>query len=117
MVPGREFSMPFDATLATRVRKILGRRANFSGKRLFGGVGFLLSGNLCAAVWKEWLILRLGPDQAEAALREPFVKEFDVTGRPMRGWAMVDPGGLEGDDDVRRWCDAAIRFVKTLPAK
>jgi hypothetical protein len=109
--------MPFDATLAARVRKILRRRSNISEKKLFGGVGFLLSGNLCVAVWKDWLILRLGPEQAEVALREPFVKVFDVTGRAMRGWVMVDPGGLEGDDDVRQWCHAAVTFVRTLPAK
>jgi len=109
--------MAYDAALADRVRKILGRRANLSEKKMFGGVGFLLSGNLCVCVWKDWLIVRLGRDRAESALREPFVKVFDVTGRAMRGWVMVDPGGLEGDDDVQRWCDAAMRFVKTLPAK
>jgi hypothetical protein len=109
--------MPFDANLADRVRKILRRRTNISEKKMFGGVGFLLSGNMCVGVWKNWLILRLGPEQGESALREPFVKEFDITGRPMRGWVMIDPGGLEGDDDLRRWCDAAVRFVKTLPQK
>lgn len=109
--------MPYDQILAERVRKILARRANITEKKLFGGVGFLLSGNLSVCVSKEWLIVRLGPDQGEAALREPFVRPFDVTGRPMRGWAMIDPGGLEGDDDLHRWCSAAIRFVKTLPAK
>jgi hypothetical protein len=109
--------MPYDQTLAARIRKILARRSNISEKKLFGGVGFLLSGNLCVCVWREWLIVRLGPEQADIALREPFVKVFDVTGRAMRGWVMVDPGGLEGDDDVRRWCNAAVTFVRTLPAK
>lgn len=84
---------------------------------MFGGVGFLLAGNMCVGVWKEWLIVRLGPDRGEAALREPHVREFDITGKAMRGWAMVGPGGLEGDDDLRRWCDAAIKFVRTLPEK
>lgn len=109
--------MPYDPTLAARLRKILGRRANITEKKLFGGIGFLLSGNLLVCVWKEWLIVRLGSEQGDAALREPFVKVFDVTGRPMRGWVMVDPGGLEGDDDLHRWCNAAMKFVRTLPAK
>ena len=47
----------------------------------------------------------------------PHVKVFDITGKAMRGWVMVGPGGLEGDDDLRRWCEAAIKFVRTLPEK
>jgi hypothetical protein len=109
--------MSYDAMLAGRVRAILGRRKNITEKKMFGGVGFLLAGNMCVGIWKEWLILRLGPEQAEGALREPFVKVFDITGKAMRGWVMVSPEGLEGDDDVRRWCDAAVRFVRTLPGK
>ena len=109
--------MPYDPALAERVRKLVARRKNFTEKKMFGGVGFLLAGNMCVGVWKEWLIVRLGPDEAEAALREPHVKEFDITGKAMRGWAMVGPGGLEGDDDLSRWCEAAIKFVRTLPEK
>jgi hypothetical protein len=109
--------MSYDAALAERVRGQLGRRRGITEKAMFGGVGFLLAGNLCVCVWKEWLIVRLGIEQADAALREPHVRAFDVTGRPMRGWAMVGPGGLEGDDDLRRWCDLALRFVRTLPPK
>lgn len=109
--------MPYDPTLAARVRKVLARRQGVTEKRMFGGVGFLHAGNMCVGIWKEWLIVRLGPVQAASALREAHVKEFDITGRPMRGWAMVGPGGLEGDDDLRRWCTAALKFVRTLPEK
>jgi hypothetical protein len=109
--------MPYDAALAERVRKLLGRRKLITEKRMFGGVGFLLAGSMCVGVWKEWLILRLGPDQAESAVREAHVKEFDITGKAMRGWVMVGPGGVEGDHDLRRWCHLAVRFVATLPEK
>ena len=61
---------------------------------MFGGVGFLLHGNLLVGVWKESLVVRLGEDQGEEALKEPHVKEFDFTGRPMKGWAMVEPEGV-----------------------
>ena len=109
--------MAYDPMLAERIRRILRRRSNILEMKMFGGIGFLLAGNMCVAVWKDSLILRLGREQADCALREAFVKDFDITGRPMRGWVMVDPGGLEGDDDLQRWCAAAVKFVKTLPAK
>lgn len=109
--------MAYDATLAARVRKILARRKGVSEKKMFGGVGFLLAGNMSVAIWKEWLIVRLGREAADSALREPHVKVFDVTGRPMTGWVMVGPGGVEGDDDLRRWCEQSVKFVRTLPAK
>ncbi|MFO1093260.1 MAG: TfoX/Sxy family protein [Planctomycetaceae bacterium] len=109
--------MPYDQTLAERVRTVLGRRKGITEKKMFGGVGFLLNGNMSVAIWKQSLIVRLGPEQAELALREAHVKEFDITGKAMRGWAMIGPGGLEGDDDVRRWCERSLRFVRTLPGK
>lgn len=109
--------MVYDESLAARVRKVLGRRKGVSEKKMFGGVGFLLDGNMCVGVWKGSLILRLGPDQYEGALREPCVKEFDVTGRPMTGWVMVEPGGIETDEDLRAWVRRAVAFTGTLPAK
>lgn len=109
--------MVYDESLAARVRKVLGRRKGVSEKKMFGGVGFLLDGNMCVGVWKDSLILRLGPDQYEGALREPCVKEFDVTGRPMTGWVMVEPGGIETDEDLRAWVRRAVAFTGTLPAK
>lgn len=105
------------ADLADRVRAALSRRRGFDEMKLFGGVGFLLHGNLCVCVWKDFLILRLGVDAAEEALRQPFVKEFDVTGRTMTGWAMVALEGLDDDDELRDWVNQSIAFVKTLPRK
>ena len=69
---------------------------------MFGGVGFLLNGNMLVGVWKDSLIVRLGPDQGEEALLEPHVKEFDITGRPMKGWVLVEPEGVEDDDQLKR---------------
>ena len=60
---------------------------------MFGGVGFLLNGNMLVGVWKDSLIARLGPDEGDEALLEPHVKEFDITGRPMKGWVLVEPEG------------------------
>ena len=84
---------------------------------MFGGVGFLLHGNLLVGVWKDSLIARLGPDEGEAALKEPHVKEFDITGRPMRNWVVVGPDGVQDDERLSAWIRRAVKFVGALPAK
>ena len=109
--------MAYDERLATRIRNILVRRKNVTEKKMFGGIGFLLGGNMCVGVWKEFLVVRVGPDKYDDALAKPFVKKFDVTGRAMTGWIMVDPGGTETDADVRDWVRRAARFTSTLPPK
>src|SRR5712692_6453943 len=103
--------MPFRETLATRIRQHLARRKNVEEKKMFGGIGFLLNGNMLVGVWKDSLIARLGPDEGDEALLEPHVKEFDITGRAMRGWVLVEPGGVEGDDQLNGWIQRAVKFV------
>ena len=109
--------MAFDEALATRIRQGLGRRKGIAEKKMFGGIGFLLNSNMCVGVWKESLIVRLDPDQYEEALKEPFVKEFDITGRPMKGWVLVQPEGVKDDDQLKGWIQRAVKFVGKLPAK
>jgi hypothetical protein len=109
--------MAFDEVLAERVRRGLARRRNIEEKKMFGGVGFLLGGNLIVGVWKDSLVVRLGPGEGDEALKEPHVKEFDITGRAMKGWVLVGPGGVEDDEQLGNWIRRAARFVGTLPAK
>lgn len=84
---------------------------------MFGGVCFLLNGNMLVAVWQDSLIARVGKDAYEPALQEDHVKEFDITGRPMKGWVIVEPDGIDGDPQLTHWIDQATLFVRTLPAK
>src|SRR5262249_45429728 len=109
--------MAFSEELAERIRQGLARRKGIEAKKMFGGVGFLLNGNLLVGVWKDSLIARLGPDEGEAALREPHVKEFDITGQAMKGWVLVGPEGIEDDEQLTAWIGRATRFVRALPAK
>lgn len=109
--------MAFDESLAARIRTALTRKKNIAEKKMFGGACFLLNGHMLVGVWKNFLIARLGPEQGEKALQEPFVKEMDITGKPMRGWVMVDPEGVADDADVKEWVQRAAKFVRTLPAK
>ena len=109
--------MAFDESLAARIRDALARRTGVEEKRMFGCICFFLDGNVLAGVWKDALIARLGPDEGEAALREPHVRAFDITGRPMRNWVAVEPEGVEDDDQLRWWVERATKFVRTLPKK
>jgi TfoX/Sxy family transcriptional regulator of competence genes len=83
---------------------------------MFGGVGWLFHGNMCVGVWKRWLIARLGADSAEA-LREQHVKPFDITGKALSGWVMIDQEGLATEDALKKWVDQCVALVKTLPKK
>ena len=109
--------MPFDENLAARIRKTFARKKGIEEKKMFGGVGFLLNGNMLVGVWKDSLCVRLGPDQAEEALLEPHVKAFDITGKPMKNWILVEPEGVEDDDQLKGWIEQATKFVNALPRK
>src|SRR5215211_23570 len=109
--------MAFDQNLAERIRECLSRRKNVEERKMFGCICFLINGNALAGVWKDRLIARLGPDEGEAALREPHVRAFDITGRPMKNWVAVEPVGVEDDDQLNAWVERATKFVRTLPKK
>ena len=109
--------MAFDEALAARIHQALARRKSVTEKKMFGGIGFLLNGNMLVGVWKESLIVRLDPDQYEDVLKEPFVKEFDITGRPMKGWVLVESEGVKDDEQLKNWIGRATKFVGKLPEK
>jgi TfoX/Sxy family transcriptional regulator of competence genes len=109
--------MAFDENLATRIRTALARKKGVEEMKMFGGLGFLLNGNMCVGVWKNSMIVRLGPDDGAAALLEPHVGEFNITGKAMKGWAMVAAEGVAGESVVKEWVKRAMRFVAKLPAK
>ncbi len=100
--------MAFSESLAARIRDALARKKSIEEKKLFGGIGFLLNGNMLVGVWKESMIVRLGPDEGEEALRERHVRAFNITGRPMKGWVMVGPEGVEDDGQLSGWIQRAV---------
>ncbi len=109
--------MVFDESLAARIREVLDRTKGVEETKMFGCICFLLDGNALVGVWKDRLIARIGPDEGQAALREPHVRAFDITGRPMRNWVAVEPEGVEDDDPLTDWIRRAEKFVGTLPRK
>jgi TfoX/Sxy family transcriptional regulator of competence genes len=109
--------MAFDEHLAERIRHALAPKKNIEEKKMFGGIGFLMSGNMLVGVWKDSLIVRIGHDKGDEALNEPHVREFDITGKAMKGWVLVEPEGVEGDEQLRGWIERATKFVGKMPAK
>jgi TfoX/Sxy family transcriptional regulator of competence genes len=109
--------MAFDEGLGQRLREQLAGTGEVTERRMFGGLSFLVDGNLCVGVMGEELIARVGPEATGAALERPGSRLFDFTGRPMKGWVTVDPGALEDDDALAGWIELALAYVRTLPPK
>jgi TfoX-like protein len=108
--------MAYDEKLAARIRKALADTKGIEEKRMFGGVAFLLRGNMLVGVHKDELIVRIAPDDTEEALRNQDTRIFDITGRPMKGWILVGSSAVAGAR-LTKWIERARGFVKTLPAK
>lgn len=109
--------MAYDEGLAQRIREVLGERDDIEEKKMFGGLSFLLNGNMSVGVIKDDLCVRADPERYDDLLARPGAREFDFTGRPMKGWLMVAPEGLEDDEALRAWVDESVRFAASLPAK
>lgn len=108
--------MAYDEHLAERVRQELQADPAFSERKMFGGLCFMLHGNMCAGVVGERLMLRLGEPASEVALEQPDVSPMDFNGTPMKGMVYVDQDGL-GDGALARWVGQATAFARTLPPK
>jgi TfoX/Sxy family transcriptional regulator of competence genes len=109
--------MAHDALLADRIRVILGRRRGVTEKKMFGGVCFLVNGNMACGVAVDDLMLRLGDESAAAALEEPHTRPMDFTGKPLKRMVYVAPAGIRGDDELRSWVDRGVAFARTPPPK
>jgi TfoX/Sxy family transcriptional regulator of competence genes len=109
--------MAYDETLAGRIRDAVGQQRGITEKKMFGGVGFLLNGNMLVGVWKDSLIARVGVEASEKALKKLHVRPMDITGKPMKGWLLIEPVGIDDDDQLGTWINLAAKFVSTLPRK
>jgi len=109
--------MAYDEGLAERIREIMEEEPGFAEKKMFGGICFVLFGNMVCGIIKEDLIVRVGLDNYEKMLKLPYTKKFDLTGRSMKGWVMVLSEGLDSDEALNDWVQRAVSFVRTLPPK
>ena len=109
--------MAYDEGLAQRVRELLEERAGFDEKKMFGGICFLLHGNMSCGIIEDDLIVRVGKERYEECLSQAHTRKFDVTGRPMTGWVMVSYEGYESDQELSKWVEKGVSLVLTLPLK
>jgi TfoX/Sxy family transcriptional regulator of competence genes len=109
--------MAYDERLADRVRAALTSRPRLTERKMFGGIAFMLSGNMATGVIRDDLIVRLDPEEGERALAEPHVRMFDLTGRPMTGFVLVGREATATEEGLNAWVARAAAFAESLPPK
>ena len=109
--------MPYNLDLEQRLDRLLPRFGKAVKKKMFGGIGYLMNGNMAFGIHKDALVARVTPDQADKLLKQDFVRVFDITGRPMAGWLLISPEGVRTDESMMRLLKLAVDYVKTLPQK
>jgi len=109
--------MTYNSALADRIHAILGDLPGLQEKKMFGGIGFIVRGNMACGVVGEDLVVRLDPQDNDAALALPYTKPFDTYGRKMAGWVLVSPQGIERDADLESWVLRGVDYAGTLPDK
>jgi hypothetical protein len=107
----------YDEGLAERIRDALALREGLSERKMFGGIAFMICGNMACGVVGEDLMIRLGPEEAERALAEENTRPMDFTGRPMKGFVYVSPTGTGGEEDLSGWVELAADHAASLPPK
>lgn len=110
--------MPHDKDIEEVIQKIYVEEQDLTPKRMFGGMCYLVGGNMAFGIYKDNLIIRLGsPEQAHQEIDSGRALPFDITGKAMKGWVMVPKDRLDAAGDYRKWVDRGLAFAKTLPPK
>ncbi len=109
--------MAYDEGLADDIRAHLGTRRGLSEKEMFGGIAFLVDGNMAVGVTGDALMVRVGKDAHDEAVSRPGARTFDMSSRPMRGWVVVSPEGLADDAALDAWIDQGVAYAESLPPK
>lgn len=109
--------MAYNEGLAQRIREMLDEQPGNVEKKMFGGVGFIIHGNMACGVHKDTLVVRVGPERYQDALAKPHTRPFDITGRSMKGWVMVASDGYEMDEALQNWVQQGVEFALSLPPK
>ncbi len=109
--------MAFNETLAGRVRALLARRRGITERKMFGGLAFMVDDHMACGILQDDLMLRLGDEDAAAALDEKHVRAMDFTGRPMKSMVYVGPGGTKTEAQLKAWVERAVRYARSLPPK
>jgi hypothetical protein len=110
--------MAYDEVLAERIRDVVQGEPGLTEKKMFGGLAFLIGGNMAAAASGQGgILLRVHPAETESLVSEPHVGRFEMRGRAMDGWLRVDLAAVESDDDLERWVAHGVAYARSLPPK
>jgi len=109
--------MAYNIDLEYRIDQIIDRLGEITKKKMFGGIGYLMNGNMSFGIHKEFLIIRTSPEKAAELLKNEYIAPFDITGRPMKGWLMVSPDFVETEEQLLEMLKLGTSFVETLPKK
>ena len=110
--------MAYDEDLANRLRELILSEEGVTEKRMFGGLAFLINGNMAvSASGQGGLLLRVDPDETEALVSEPHARRFEMRGRAMDGWLRIDPEGVKTKRQLERWAARGVAYARSLPAK
>jgi hypothetical protein len=107
----------YNTRLEARIDAAAGRWQKVEKKKMFGGLCYLLRGNMAFGIYKDLLIIRMNKEQGAQSLKDRNVKPFDITGRPMAGWVMVKEAGWKGRAGLDRWLGIGKHFARSLPEK
>ena len=109
--------MPYNLDLEDRIERLKDHLGDITKSKMFGGVGYLINGNMCFGIHKEYLIIRTTIEKANDLLKLEDVRPFDITGKPMKGWVMVSPDYVETEDNLLEMLEMGFNFAKNLPPK
>lgn len=109
--------MSYDENLADRVGALLKGKRSVTEKKMFGGLCFIVNGNMACGVEKKKLVVRVGLDDYEKFLKQKHVRKMDFTGKPLKGFIYEMPEGLLRSDSLRKWVDRGVQFARSLPKK
>jgi len=109
--------MPYSTALEDKIEDIVYQWDSLEKKKMFGGICYLVDGNMCFGIWKDYLIVRMDPHLAAEKLKHDYVREFDITGKPMKGWVTVESGSWNNRDELAGWLDIGRSFALSMPRK
>jgi len=109
--------MAYNTDLEKQIEDIAFQWDGLEKKKMFGGICYLINGNMCFGIFKDYLIVRMAADLAAEKLTVEHVREFDITGRPMKGWVMVEKWSWGKKAEMARWLDIGRSYALTLPKK
>ncbi len=109
--------MPYNEELDEMIQAIIKDWPSFARKKMFGGTGYLLHGNMCFGVYRDFLVLRVGEERENKLKKESYYRQFDITGRRMKGWVMVDESGWKNPEELRKLMIMAKEYVLALPKR